>query len=108
MVHKRARGCVPCLGCVGACRVDDVDTPSAGGVLAGEPGPNPGYIFAQRSSDGVTFAPMGNASAPLYSQRDVDVKFDRSSGQFVLVQGDGAVGCLCGVALPCLRGDKLT
>ncbi len=69
-------------------------------MLAGEPGPNPGYIFAQRSSDGVTFAPMGNASAPLYSQRDVDVKFDRSSGQFVLVQGDGTVWLFaCAVSL---------
>ena len=39
----------------------------------GEPGPNPGYVYAQVSSDGVNFEPYVT-SDPLFLQRDVDVK----------------------------------
>ena len=44
----------------------------------GEPGPNPGYIYAQVSSDGVNFEPYVT-SDPLFLQRDVDVKVPASS-----------------------------
>lgn len=61
--------------------------------------PSPGYVFAQSSTDGVNFAPFKGVTAPLYLQRDVDVK----------VRG-GAADCTCALhpcphhrALPLVR-----
>jgi hypothetical protein len=49
--------------------------------------PNPGKIYVAFSQDGVNFAPYQTDDA-VYPQRDVDVKYDRWSHQFVMVQGD--------------------
>jgi len=51
------------------------------------PGPNPGYIYLAVSPDGVNFKWANNAN-PVFLQRDVDVKYERSSNMFFLVQGD--------------------
>jgi hypothetical protein len=51
------------------------------------PGPNPGVILAAVSADGVNFQPLAGGQ-PLYVQRDVDIKYDRTDGVFVMVQGD--------------------
>jgi hypothetical protein len=49
------------------------------------PGPNAGYVYLATSPDGVNFRWV---DTPVLLQRDVDVKFDRSSQMFYLVQGD--------------------
>lgn len=48
-------------------------------------GPNGGRILAQASSDGIHFTPYGGE---IYRQHDTDVKFDRSTQTYVMVQGD--------------------
>lgn len=52
-----------------------------------QPGPNPGYIYLQTSKNGVDFTPANNGN-PVFSQRDVDVKYERSSQSFFMIQGD--------------------
>jgi len=54
----------------------------------GEPGPNSGYVELAISDDGITFTQVTNDSTPSYSQRDVDVKYDRAGKRFVMMQGD--------------------
>eukprot|EP01052_Picozoa_sp_SAG31_P013405 SAG31_NODE_805_length_11970_cov_3.710793_2_plen_1098_part_00 len=77
---------------------------SVGGVNDDAQPPNPGRILAMSSKDGVHFvprhktqqalAPATDGSAPppksatLFSQRDVDVRYDRESKQLLMVQGD--------------------
>ncbi|CUI15373.1 Hypothetical protein, putative [Bodo saltans] len=48
--------------------------------------PNPGKIYVAYAPDGLTFSPYTDGA--VYPQRDVDVKYDRWSRQFVMVQGD--------------------
>jgi hypothetical protein len=60
--------------------------------------PNPGRILAMASDDGVVFAPRQGppvaqttpppSSATLFTQRDIDIRYERESGQHVLLQGD--------------------
>lgn len=47
--------------------------------------PNPGNVLRAVSSDGVTFT---TSATPILTQRDVDVKVNRNTGRFFLVQGD--------------------
>jgi hypothetical protein len=49
--------------------------------------PNKGYTYVARSTDGIHFEPL-NGGNPIYGQRDVDVKYDRYTRQFLMVQGD--------------------
>jgi len=51
------------------------------------PGPNPGYIYLSISKDGINFQDANN-NHPVFLQRDVDVKYERSSDLFFMVQGD--------------------
>eukprot|EP01113_Clastostelium_recurvatum_P005049 TRINITY_DN12246_c0_g1_i1.p1 TRINITY_DN12246_c0_g1~~TRINITY_DN12246_c0_g1_i1.p1 ORF type:complete len:411 (-),score=56.46 TRINITY_DN12246_c0_g1_i1:31-1131(-) len=51
------------------------------------PGPNQGYVYLATSTDGIHFE-WANAKQPVYLQRDVDVKYDRTSQVFLMVQGD--------------------
>jgi len=51
----------------------------------GEPGPNPGYIYLATSTDGLNFKLLPNI---IYSQRDVDVKYNLQSKQFLMIQSD--------------------
>jgi hypothetical protein len=66
-------------------------------------GPNPGRILAMTSSDGVHFVPrdrrdvsmvtLDGASPPaksetLFTQRDVDIRYDRVNKQLLMLQGD--------------------
>jgi hypothetical protein len=44
-------------------------------------------IYLQTSSDGVNFQPA-NGGAPVIATRNVDVKYDRASGYYFLVQGE--------------------
>ncbi|MEB2313958.1 MAG: hypothetical protein OZ921_07705 [Sorangiineae bacterium] len=53
----------------------------------GDPGPAPGDIHLATSTDGVQFQPA-NGGAPVWNHRDVDVKRDRRSGLFLMVQGE--------------------
>lgn len=52
-----------------------------------DPGPGPGKIFLATSGDGLTFLPA-NGGAAVWDHRDIDVKRDRSSGLFFMVQGE--------------------
>eukprot|EP01121_Diplochlamys_sp_Union-15-3_P008263 TRINITY_DN2182_c0_g1_i1.p1 TRINITY_DN2182_c0_g1~~TRINITY_DN2182_c0_g1_i1.p1 ORF type:complete len:415 (-),score=68.69 TRINITY_DN2182_c0_g1_i1:93-1337(-) len=54
----------------------------------GEPGPNVGYVELAVSNDGVTFTKLTNHTNPSFSQRDVDVKWDRRGQRFIMFQGD--------------------
>ena len=49
-------------------------------------GPNNGHVHVAFSPDGINFSPF--VAGPVYPQRDVDVKYDRWSKQFLMVQGD--------------------
>eukprot|EP00040_Diaphanoeca_grandis_P041262 m.262693 g.262693 ORF g.262693 m.262693 type:complete len:1058 (-) comp46733_c0_seq1:105-3278(-) len=55
-------------------------------------GPNPGRILGATSSDGFHFdpffEPISAPTATVYGQHNADVKYDRSSDQFLMVQGD--------------------
>ena len=41
-------------------------------------GPNPGQIYVQHAQDGIHFSPL-NKGYPIFPQRDVDVKYDRTN-----------------------------
>ena len=82
---------------------------SVGGINDNKEGPNPGRILAMSSNDGRTFSPRAKqgsipvlmqtatkavhsnpppVSATLFTQRDVDIRYDRDSKQHLMVQGD--------------------
>ena len=96
-----------CVGQPSAVIIDDsivVFYSSVGGANDDTAPPNPGRILAMSSKDGVHFAPRYEsrhalrrattglgpppASATLFSQRDVDIRFDRESNQLLMLQGD--------------------
>ncbi len=54
----------------------------------GDPDPGPGNIFLRKSGNGITFGPVENDGQPIWNRRNVDVKRDRVSGLFFLVQGE--------------------
>ncbi len=49
-------------------------------------GPNNGHVHVAFAADGINFRPY--VDGPVYPQRDVDVKYDRWSRLFLMVQGD--------------------
>ncbi|KAH3763501.1 hypothetical protein Pelo_4641 [Pelomyxa schiedti] len=51
-------------------------------------GPNAGHIHVAASNDGVSFTKITQEPYPCLSQRDVDVKYDRESGLYFMIQGD--------------------
>ena len=71
---------------------------SIGGANDPTTPPNPGRILSMVSDDGVVFTPRQGppvaqatpppASSTLFTQRDIDVRYERESRQHVLVQGD--------------------
>jgi hypothetical protein len=74
---------------------------SIGGANDVMKAPNPGRILAMTSDNGVVFAARSGPpvlagpaplpppeSATLFTQRDIDVRYERESQQLVLVQGD--------------------
>ena len=83
--------------------------------------PNPGNVLRAVSPDGVAFTTP--STTPVLTQRDVDVKVDRNTGRFFLVQGDvgsseltwstsddGGVTwqpCVAGGSVALLTGDEL-
>ena len=66
--------------------------------------PNEGVVLAAVSDDGIAFSPFGDEGVPLYTQRDVDVKYDMTTQQFLMVQGDvgrSALACSsCPMSIP--------
>ena len=73
------------------------------GVNDNTEGPNPGRILAMTSGDGVHFVPRDRTHAPLvtldgasppaksetlFTQRDVDIRYDRVNKQLLMLQGD--------------------
>lgn len=54
----------------------------------GDPSPGPGNIFLRKSKDGISFGPVENQGQPVWNHRNVDVKFDRASKRYFLVQGE--------------------
>ena len=93
-----------CVGQPSAAVVDDsivVFYSSIGGVNDNSEGPNPGRVLAMASKDGVNFGSRDGVgpidtglrappakSETLFTQRDVDVRYDRESKQLLMVQGD--------------------
>jgi hypothetical protein len=53
-----------------------------------DPGPGPGNVYLRTSADGIHFDPIANGGSPVFHHRNVDVKRDRASGLFFLVQGE--------------------
>eukprot|EP01090_Pellita_catalonica_P007465 TRINITY_DN18050_c0_g1_i1.p1 TRINITY_DN18050_c0_g1~~TRINITY_DN18050_c0_g1_i1.p1 ORF type:complete len:348 (-),score=24.46 TRINITY_DN18050_c0_g1_i1:309-1352(-) len=51
--------------------------------------PNEGYVLLSTTPNGVSnWQAETNRTVPSYTQRDVDIKFDRSTKQFLMFQGD--------------------
>lgn len=60
---------------------------SIGGPQDPTTGPNPGSILGMTADAELNFSPLAS-SQTLFAQHNVDVKWERSSQQFVAVQGD--------------------
>jgi len=54
----------------------------------GDTGANPGHIALSVSDDGVNFVGVTSHAVPSFTQRDVDVKYDVTTNQFLMFQGD--------------------
>jgi hypothetical protein len=76
-----------CLGQPSAVVVGDQVYLYYSNAYPGDPGPGPGKIFLSTSADGIQFS-LANGGAAVWDHRDVDVKRDRRSGLFLMVQGE--------------------
>jgi len=77
-----------CVGQPAAVVVDDEVYVYYTNHRPGDPDPSPGNIFVQSSKDGFTFGPIKNDGKPIWNRRNVDVKRDRRSGLFFMVQAE--------------------